>query len=113
MSCDFSGLRSCGAPGPGTGQPYDYDVMAPFVKITVAKGGSAITVGNQSCPNYENGAIITEMSYSLAEGAMGEIKISDQHGGPFFNFWDTLLKCAEQKDLSTVIVDNFVNNKRT
>ena len=98
MSCNFSGLTFCGSPGPGTGQSYDYAVMAPFVKITVAGGdGSTITVGNKSCPNYSNSAIITEFSAAYGQGINVDFKVVDQHGGPFFNFYETLLKCAQSK----------------
>ena len=75
------------------------DVVAPWVKMYFGDDQTtAITVGNESQPQFGNTAIIKSFQYGRSDGTTTEVEIIDEQGGNFNRFVDKIAKCIGQID---------------
>lgn len=66
--------------------------LSPWVKLTLKRSGSIITVGNESCPSTMHNAIIKEFEFGQTDGFTMRIVIHDQQGSNFVQFMKDLIK---------------------
>jgi hypothetical protein len=72
------------------------DVVAPWVKMYFGDDTEvAVTVGNQSQPQYGNTAIIKSFQYGRTDGFETTVEIIDEQGGNFARFVDKIAKCMD------------------
>lgn len=66
---------------------------APYVKLKISGEGQEITVGNESCPAYNNSAVIKSMQIGFSDSMGVVFEIHDDQGGNFEYFMDKINKC--------------------
>lgn len=89
----------CSKPNilPGGKYASESHSMSPFVKITFVNGqGEELTVGNESCPAWDNHAIIKSFDCSMSTGWQCNVEIFDEQGGNFTQFFDKMIKCMDK-----------------
>lgn len=67
-------------------------VLGPYVKVTFEKSGIEVTVGNNSSPDIQNHAIITDFEFGNSDGVTCRVTIMDEAGSSFVNFMEDMLK---------------------
>jgi hypothetical protein len=90
-ACDLSdgGFASSGC---GLKLPPPGEVLSPYVKATFFKGGTSITVGNQSSPSNDNHAVIKDFEWGFSDGHECRVTILDDKGGSFVQFMEDIVK---------------------
>lgn len=84
--------------------PFDGEsafTASPYVKAKLSADGEFISVGNESCPETGNTAVITSFEYGFGAGGAGHtchLEIMDEQGGRFPQFIDSLNKCLSRTD---------------
>lgn len=84
--CDLA-ESSCGLKLPTPGH-----ILSPYVKATFFKGGTSITVGNQSSPSNDNHAVIKDFEWGFTDGHECRVTILDDKGGSFVQFMEDIIK---------------------
>lgn len=85
MNC----LSGCAADFPKPLQALqDGETQSPFVVLTFGGGDSdsAISVGNESSPSFDNSAVIKSFDFGFTDGMKATFEIIDEQGGAF-QYW--------------------------
>jgi len=84
-------------------QTVQAESISPWVKVQFTAGGTYITVGNESSPEFGHNAVIESFEYGNSDGQVCNIEISDQQGGEFNKFVDNIAKCIKSDDVRTQV----------
>lgn len=98
-NCLVGCIREYTCQGLRTSVVDQQEIVSPWVKMYFGDDRDvAVTVGNQSQPQYGNTAIIKSFQYGRTDGVTAECEIIDEQGGSFQKFIEKIAKCMDKLD---------------
>lgn len=93
-------MTLCTAQVQNPQQLVDAENIAPFVKVTLKKGALKITVGNESCQQANNCAVVKSFDLGISNAFEGTVEIVDQNGGALMQVMEQISQLETLKEMT-------------